>query len=120
MLLTFKIILLRQIALVMLACHTVSCEVDGSFSNTSTRLCSWILYQFLWFGGFFVSGGRQECLFILSNNFLQANADLPYKQIFKKISCLSSFKFVLNCVMEGNRKFRFVRLFPPVEHILIC
>lgn len=65
----------------------------------------------------FASGGRQECLFILSDNFLQPNADLPYK---KEISCLSGFKFLLNCVMQDNRKFHFVRLFPPVEHIIVC
>lgn len=85
MLLTFKWLFYSGTSLVMLIYHTVSYEVRGSFSNLSSSLCSWFLYQFLWFFFFcFVSGGKQKCLFILCNNFLQPNADLPYKQILRR------------------------------------
>lgn len=109
MLLILKRLFYLGESLIMLIYHAVvSCEVDSSFSNTAGYVHSF----FTTFCGVFcfVNGRRQECLFILFNDFLQANADLPYRQNLRFPVFQAS-----NCVIQSSGKFHFVRLFPLVE-----
>lgn len=112
---------LQDIILVRwITCYTnlsVSCE-DGSFSSTSTRLCLLYLYQQLWVFCLFCGLWGEGVSFLTLIAFCRL-MQMCHTTDFKEITCLSDFTFLLNCVMGGNGKFHFVKLFPPVEHIII-